>query len=201
MPTATRALLADGRVVGVRELGSADADLALRLHTSLPERDQYTRFFTVHPAGLERLMSRMISGGDGHEYALGAFLFEELVGMASFSVLSDPSQAEIALVGDHRQQTHGVGTLLLEHLGSAARAQGVNQFVAEVLAENTAMLRVFRDSGFPIRVRSSGTVPDLPGPTPPRCSPRCARRRSCSARGWPDRWTPLPSSMCCCGSP
>lgn len=158
MPTATRALLADGRVVSVRQLGPADADVVLRLHTGLPQRDQYTRFFTVHPAGLERLVSRMMAGDGGHEYALGAFLGERLVGMASCSVLEDAAQAEVALVVDHGQQAHGVGTLLLEHLGSAARAHGVRRFVAEVLAENTAMLRVFRDSGFPTKVRSEGST-------------------------------------------
>jgi acyl-CoA synthetase (NDP forming)/GNAT superfamily N-acetyltransferase len=158
MTTATRALLADGRVVNVRRLGPADADLVLLLHTGLPERDQYTRFFTVHPAGLDRLVRRMMAGGDGHEYALGALLGEQLIGMASFSVLADATVAEIALVVDHGQQAHGVGTLLLEHLGSAARARGVHRFVAEVLSENMAMLRVFRDSGFPTRVHSSGTT-------------------------------------------
>jgi len=158
MPTATRALLADGRVVTIRQLGPADAGLALRLHTALPERDQYTRFFTVHPAGLDRLVSRMTAGGDGHDCALGAFLGEELVGMASFAVLANANQAEIALVVNHSQQTNGVGTLLLEHLGSAARARGVRRFVAEVLTENTVMLRVFRDSGFPAKVRCTDTT-------------------------------------------
>ena len=35
----------------------------------------------------------------------------------------------------------GVGSLLLEHLAAAARDQGVRRFVAEVLAENSGMLR------------------------------------------------------------
>jgi hypothetical protein len=117
MPTATRALLADGRVVSVRQLGPVDAEAALRLHTGLPEHDQYTRFFTLHPAGLDRLVGRIVTGSDGHDYALGAFLGDELVGMASFSVLADPHRAEVALVVDHRQQAHGLDQLAAVGLG------------------------------------------------------------------------------------
>ena len=161
MTAATRALLADGRIATIRRLGPADTSLALRLHTGLPNHDQYTRFFTVHPAGLDRLFGRMLAEQNSHELALGAFLGDELVGMASFSISTDGTggtEAEVALVVEHRLQTRGVGTLLLEHLGSAARVRGVKRFVAEVLGENTAMLRVFRDCGFPETVHfDSGT--------------------------------------------
>ena len=153
-PAIARALLADGSVVGVRQLGPADVDQAVRLHATLPERDQYTRFFTVHPTGLRRLIDRIVSGGD----SIGAFIGDDLVGMASFAVLSDPAEAEVALVVEHRRQAHGVGTLLLEHVASAARAHGVHRFVAEVLTENSAMLQVFHDSGFPVTIYPFGST-------------------------------------------
>ena len=54
-----------------------------------------------------------------------------------------------------------MGTLLLEHLAAAARERGVDRFLAEVLAENHGMLRVFADSGFARRSTMSGPLTDL----------------------------------------
>ena len=56
----------------------------------------------------------------------------------------------------HSVQTHGVGTLLLEHLASRARGRGVRRFVADVLTENSRMWQVITDSGLPVRRRVEG---------------------------------------------
>ena len=45
-------------------------------------------------------------------------------------------------------QGRGIGSVLLEHLAAAARECGVTRFHAVVLAENIAMVRVFRDAGY-----------------------------------------------------
>src|SRR5512142_2101257 len=41
----------------------------------------------------------------------------------------------------------GIGTLLLEHLMSLARGQGIRTFMAETLTENTLMLQAFANAG------------------------------------------------------
>ncbi|CAM3103787.1 GNAT family N-acetyltransferase [Saccharomonospora xinjiangensis] len=153
-----RALLADGRIVEVRPLSAGDLDRLRRLHSGLTERDRYFRFFTSRPANLDALLRRLVSStGAEHEHAaLGAFLGDDLVGMAHYEPVAGSDEAEVAFVVDHRQQAHGVGTLLLEHLASLARRRGVRRFVAEVLAENTAMLRVFRDIGMPLTANPAG---------------------------------------------
>jgi acyl-CoA synthetase (NDP forming) len=60
-----------------------------------------------------------------------------------------------------------VATLLLEHLVSSARDQGMRAFTAEVLAENSPMLRVFADAGLHARRTWADGVAelafDLPG--------------------------------------
>jgi nicotinamide mononucleotide adenylyltransferase len=43
-----------------------------------------------------------------------------------------------------------VGTRLVEQLAQAAAAEGIEAFVAEVMAGNEAMLRVFADTGFDV---------------------------------------------------
>ena len=53
-------------------------------------------------------------------------------------------------VADHLHG-QGLGTILIERLAAVAEQRGITHFVAAVLAENRAMLEVFRD-GFDARV-------------------------------------------------
>ena len=153
-----KALLTDGQVVLIRQLDAADTAAVLRLHDQLPERDRYLRFFTLGVAGLAELAARLTTVDDAHRAALGAFAGEQLMGVAHYEILDDPAEAELALVVSHAVQAHGVGTLLLKHLGSLARDHGVRRLVADVLAENTRMMRVLTHSGLPVSVQREGTV-------------------------------------------
>jgi GNAT superfamily N-acetyltransferase len=49
------------------------------------------------------------------------------------------------------EQGRGIGTLLLEHLATIAHAKGIETLIAEVAADNRAMLDVFANSGFAVR--------------------------------------------------
>jgi acyl-CoA synthetase (NDP forming)/GNAT superfamily N-acetyltransferase len=151
-----RALLADGRVVRLRELLPADETKVLDLHTRLSERDHYLRFFSpMVPLG--KVAQRITRPDDGEHAALGAYLDDALIGVANYEVVpNEPGTAEIAMVVDGTAQAHGVGTLLLEHLASVGRARGLVQFVAEVLAENYRMIKVFVDAGLGIRASHDG---------------------------------------------
>ena len=53
----------------------------------------------------------------------------------------------------------GLASALLHHLIALARAAGLHEFVAEVLPDNTAMLRVLERSGLRMqRQRASGVL-------------------------------------------
>ena len=60
----------------------------------------------------------------------------------------------------------GAGTLLLEHLISLARGQGVRTLVAETLSENALMLKVFADAGLPVHRALADGVYELTFPLP-----------------------------------
>ena len=45
-------------------------------------------------------------------------------------------------------QGQGIGTILMRHLVTLARNAGLKELVAEVLPENTAMLKLFKKFGF-----------------------------------------------------
>ncbi len=152
-PRAVRALLADGAIVRLRELDRSDATLVAALYAELPTEDRVFRFFG---AGVRADVSALLERRHPADVSIGAFRGEDLVGVAHAIVFDDdPATAEIAVAVIHPAQTHGVGTLLVEHLASRARGRGVRRFVADVLAENARMWRVITDSGFPVR-RSGG---------------------------------------------
>lgn len=154
-----RVVLTDGSVGRLRPLGPADLDALRKLHADLPPRDRYTRFFGApSQQSTERLLSHMVTDADAHTLALGIFLRERLVGVGHFDVLDPPEQAEVAFVVDPTTHARGAATLLLEHLAAAAHRRGVLWFLAEVLAENTAMLRVFSDSGLQHHTRHDGNT-------------------------------------------
>lgn len=153
-----RALLADGRVVQVRAIGTADADAVLSLHTRLSEHDRYLRFFGAAGASaLDAITRRITRTADTGHAAVGAWLGERLAGVAHYEAMPGTTTAEVALVVDGTVQARGLGTLLFEHLASVARHRGVTRFVAEVLAENHRMIQVFLDAGLPFRMSTMGS--------------------------------------------
>ncbi|GAA0926158.1 GNAT family N-acetyltransferase [Pseudonocardia zijingensis] len=145
-----RALLADGSIVRMRRLDGADAPSVEQMYRALPAYDRYLRFFS---AGVVPRAGGLASCTAPGYAAVGAFRGDRLIGVAEYVIVDGPTTAEVGLVVAHPDQARGVGTLLLEHLGSAARRCGVRRFVAEVLEDNTAMRRVFNDLGLPYRFR------------------------------------------------
>jgi predicted CoA-binding protein len=63
-------------------------------------------------------------------------------------------------VDDHDQK-EGIGTILIEHLASSAVHSGIGHFVADVLAENSAVLRMIRNLGFVVTSRPEHAVVQL----------------------------------------
>ncbi len=156
------ALLADGATVMIRPAAVSDEDAVLRMHRAMSPENMYMRFFSLSPAAAEGEARRICREPAPDHLALLAWLAGELVGVASYEVAaSSPGEAEIAFaVADHVHH-RGVATLLLEHLVSAARGRGIRAFKAEVLAENAAMLTVFRTAGLHARRTQADGVTDL----------------------------------------
>ena len=75
---------------------------------------------------------------------------ERIVAVASYFRITD-TVAEVAFAVDDRLQGKGIATLLLERLAAFASAQRIRRFQATTMADNRAMIEVFRDSGFEVR--------------------------------------------------
>ncbi len=155
------ALSADGSIVHLRSMTAADTEAVRALHTSVSTRNRYLRFFTENPASAESYADRLACRDpDRGQVVLLAEQDDRLAGVGCYEP-AGAGEAEVAFLIDDLHHGLGMGTLLLEHLAAAAQERGVDRFLAEVLAENHGMLRVFADSGFTRRSAMSGPVEDL----------------------------------------
>ena len=73
-------------------------------------------------------------------------------------LLVEPGTAEVAFGVVDEFQGQGIGAALMRNLASIARQAGLNKLIAEVLASNLAMLRVFEKSGLQMKMKREGAV-------------------------------------------
>jgi acyl-CoA synthetase (NDP forming)/GNAT superfamily N-acetyltransferase len=150
----TYALLADGTAVEVRPARAEDYEAVRDMHAAMSPENTYLRFFDPSPRTAEREARRVCREADGKHAALLAWLGGELVGVASYERTPKPGVAEIAFAVTDHLHGRGVATLLLEHLVSLARSDGLAAFTAVALAANSAMLGMFTDAGLPVQRRA-----------------------------------------------
>ena len=79
---------------------------------------------------------------------------QKLIASAAFFKTKIPSTAEIALVVNEKWRRYGIGRFLLEFLIKIARELNVKYFSGTVLLENTPMLHLLHDSGYPLISKS-----------------------------------------------
>jgi len=157
-PEATDAILRDGSTLRLRAPVAEDADALLEFFSTLSDRSRYLRFHGFAAIG-QKLVEPALEPDWQDRGALLGTLEGSVVALANWVRLRDPRAAEVAFAVADGYQRRGIGTRLLERLARRAAEAGIEEFVAEVLAENDAMLGVFRDAGFTItRTSERGEV-------------------------------------------
>jgi len=73
-------------------------------------------------------------------------------------VVVQSGKAEVAFAVVDQYQGQGLGAALMEHLAAIARSAGLKELVAEVLADNIPMLKVFEKSGLPVGMKREPQV-------------------------------------------
>ena len=147
-------VLRDGSTVHVRPVRPDDAPRIGTLYRELSAESRVLRFFSA-AVDLDAAADREARLGGAYSCGLVATTGTDprLVGQASFVGGEDPC-AEVAFAIAEEYQGRGLGTLLLGQLAEVAAARGIQTFEALVLPGNHRMLGVFRQSGFPVEVRS-----------------------------------------------
>ncbi|HET7503501.1 MAG TPA: GNAT family N-acetyltransferase [Kofleriaceae bacterium] len=154
-PYSSEAILRDGTSIVIRSLTAADRDHVIAVFRRMSQASVRHRFFTTKIELSESDLGFLANLADGRDVALAAMVRddggERALGIGRYVVLDDPASAEVAFEVGDADQGRGIGTLLLEHMATIARGEGVTTFVAEVEADNHAMLDMFARSGFPVR--------------------------------------------------
>jgi acyl-CoA synthetase (NDP forming)/GNAT superfamily N-acetyltransferase len=161
------ALLTDGTTIEIRAARPEDFAAVRELHAKMSPDNLYLRFFSMSPAAAEQEARRICRDPGSDHAALLAVLDGEVVGCGAWELAGDGSgPAEVAMTVADDMHNRGIGTLLLEHLISLARGQGVRAFAAETLTENTLMLQVFANAGLRAHRTLEDGVYDLTFPLP-----------------------------------
>ena len=161
------ALLTDGTMTEIRSAAPDDAPAVTAFHEAMSAGSAYQRFFTLRRPDAEREAQRVCRAqGPGHA-ALLAVCGAKIIGVATYEPTGAEGTAEASVAVADDVQGRGVATLLLEHLVSAARGEGIRVFTAPVLTTNTQILKVVADAGLHIRRKQANDVievtADLPG--------------------------------------
>ena len=154
--------LRDGKRVEIRALRPEDRDPMLAAVGRTSAQSLYRRFFSAKRRFTEQEASFFLNVDFVSHVALVAVVDEDgrptIVGGGRY-VVTKHGQAEVAFAIIDKYQGQGIGAVLMRHLAEIARAAGLRQLIAEVLPENVAMLKVFENSGLPMRrTTASGTV-------------------------------------------
>ena len=143
--------LRDGRPIEIRALRPDDESDMLAAIGRTSTQSLQRRFFVVKRGFSPKEIDFFMKIDFSDHVALAALADEDgrptIVGGGRYVVV-EPGRAEIAFVVVDAYQGQGIGATLMRHLARLARDAGLKELVAEVLPENTAMLKVFSKFGF-----------------------------------------------------
>ena len=139
--------------VTIRPVRPDDRERIVRAFSALDRGSVYLRFFSYRKE-LEDEELRRVTECDGASRAVlvatvGNGEGETIVGLGEY--VRSGAGADIAFAVEEDFQRRGIASRLLRQLADIARANGIGRFEADVLAENTPMLNVLRNSGLAMR--------------------------------------------------
>jgi acetate---CoA ligase (ADP-forming) len=159
-------ILKDGTTLRLRPPLASDIAELVRFFERLSEQSLYLRFHGFPTVG-PRLADPFVDPDWESTGALVGEIEGEIVALASYSRLRDPTSAEVAFTVAEAYQGRGIGTRMLEQLAAIAAANGVARFIAEVLPANRAMLSVFEHVGFEVLRETAGGETEVTFPIAP----------------------------------
>ncbi|MET3349699.1 UNVERIFIED_ORG: acyl-CoA synthetase (NDP forming)/RimJ/RimL family protein N-acetyltransferase [Arthrobacter sp. UYEF1] len=144
-------VLRDGGTAHLRPIHPSDADAVQAFHTGQSQNSIYMRFFAFKARLSSKELKRFTEVDYKDRVALVITFGGEILGIGRYDRLNDPLEAEVAFNIADAHQGRGIGSILLEHLATAAHENGIRRFSAEVLPENRKMLMVFADAGYDVK--------------------------------------------------
>lgn len=153
----------DGKKVMVRAIRANDKSLLLDETEHMSQLSMYYRFFVPKKELSEKDLAYFTEVDYHNHVALVALVDEGgngfvHAGCGRYIVFAENDKvAEIAFDVKDEYQGHGIGTILFNFLLQIAKEEGIKEFRAEVLAENTKMIEVFEHTGLPMKRKLQGS--------------------------------------------
>jgi len=158
--------LRDGTPVLIRSARADDRERLVTAFQGLDRQTIYTRYFSYRKSISETELKRLDEADFSRYILLVATLAsgnEEIIIAGASCVVTDSTgpmpTAELAFMVEEDYQRQGLAGQMLAAICGLARRRGIVRLEADVLAENPAMLAVFRRSGLSTTTsRSAGVV-------------------------------------------
>lgn len=144
--------LRGGDAIAIRAIRPDDRERLVRAFHGLDRRSIYQRFFFVKSEMSDKEL-RQLTECDGIRTVVlvavvGSGEEERIVGLGQYARRGAVAQVAFAVEEDF--QGRGIAGRMLRRLIRIAREHGIEQFEADVLADNGPMLAVFRHAGLPL---------------------------------------------------
>ncbi|MBP7936563.1 MAG: GNAT family N-acetyltransferase [Phycisphaerae bacterium] len=165
--------LNDGTEIMVRPIRPDDERLIKEMFYSFSEKTVYLRYHNTLKSMPHNKLQVFCNVDYDTEMALigvtGVAGSEEVIGVGRYMTDAAKRSAEMAFVVRDDYQRKGLGSFLFKRLVELAQAQGLRKFHAEVLAENSGMLKIFHRSGLKVETTTEEGVVgvDMQIPEPP----------------------------------
>jgi acetate---CoA ligase (ADP-forming) len=157
-------VLRDGATVHVRPVQADDGPAMHAFLESVSPDSIWFRFFGTVNLDWATSWSVNVDYADRYGLVVESGNPRAIVAHAAY-VRIDYGRAEVAFLVADAWQGRGISTILLAHLAEVAERQGFSTFFAQVLPHNHRMIDVFRESGFPVKLRSAPDVIEVELPT------------------------------------
>jgi GNAT superfamily N-acetyltransferase len=148
----------DGRVIEIRALKPTDEADMLAAVERIGAQSLYRRFMGAKRGFSDKERAFFLNVDFVNHVALVAVVKEQdrasIIAGGRF-IVEKPGTAEVAFAVVDDYQGQGIGASLLRHLAILARQIGLKEFTAEVLPDNTPILKVFERSGLKFTSRRS----------------------------------------------
>jgi acyl-CoA hydrolase/GNAT superfamily N-acetyltransferase len=145
----------DGLTVRFRAIRPSDVDEMRRLFYRFSDEAVYYRYFSPIKTMPHAKMQDYVNIDYRSAMSVVGLVGEpgegHIIAEARYVRLPHKPVADVAFVVDEAYKRKGIASFLFEMLMKIAGERGIEGFTADVLATNTAMLKVFEKSPFPVK--------------------------------------------------